>query len=129
MTHQKSKRRFQVDQEHRTEDNWASMILPLLFSLIAFNLLQAKHLLIETEDNSEAEPMSKEEVEALLSVIPKEAKEAYNHLNKTERNSFQRKIKKKYGDVIRAVRYSICIVTTVVVFLLQLFTKQPIYRL
>ena len=126
MTHQKSKRRFQVDQEHRTEDNWASMILPLLVSLIAFNLLQAKHLLIETEDNSEAEPMTKEEVEALLSVIPKEAKEAYNHLNKTERNSFQRKIKKKYGDVIRAVRYSICIA---VVFLLQLFTKQPIYRL
>ena len=50
------------------------MILPLLVSLIAFNLLQAKHLLIETEDNSEAEPMSKEEVEALLSVLPKEAK-------------------------------------------------------
>ena len=125
MTHQKSKRRFQVDQEHRTEDNWATMILPLLVSFIAFNLLQAKHLLIETEDNSEAEPMSKEEVEALLSVIPKEAKEAYNHLNKTERNSFQRKIKKKYGDVIRAVRYSICIA---VVFLLKLFTKQPIFR-
>ena len=69
------------------------MILPLLVSLIAFNLLQAKHLLIETEDNSEAEPMTKEEVEALLSVIPEEAKEIYNHLNKTEKNSFQRKWK------------------------------------
>ena len=126
MTHQKSKRRFQVDQEHRTEDNWASMIHPLLVSLIAFNLLQAKHLLIETEDNSEAEPMTKEEVEALLSVIPEEAKEIYNHLNKTEKNSFQRKMKNTHGDVIRAVRYTISIV---VVFLLQLFTKQPIYRL
>ena len=29
------------------------MILPLLFSLIALNLLQAKHFLVETEDKKE----------------------------------------------------------------------------
>ena len=35
------------------------------------------------EDNSEAELMSKEEVESVLTVIPKEAKETYNHLSIT----------------------------------------------
>ena len=94
------------------------MILPLLVSLIAFNPLQVKHLLIETEDNSE--PMPKEEVEALLSVLPKEAKETYNNLNKTAKKAFQREIKTIYGDDTRVVRYTICIA---VVFLLQLFTK------
>ena len=35
------------------------------------------------EDNSEAELMSNEEVESVLTVIPKEAKETYNHLSIT----------------------------------------------
>ena len=97
-------------------------LLVLLISLIAH--MQAKNLLIETEDNSE--PMPKEEVETLLSVIPKKAKETYNHLNKTAKKAFQREIKTIYGDDTRVVRYTICIA---VVFLLQLFTKQLIYRL
>ena len=101
-----------------------SMIPPLIISVIALILIQAKHLLIETEDNSE--PMPKEEVEALLSVLPKEGKETYKHLNKTAKKAFQREIKTIYGDDTRVVRYTICIA---VVFLLQLFTKELIYRL
>ena len=83
------------------------MILPLLVSLIAFNLLQAKHLLIETEDNSEAEPMTKEEVEAVLRPLPVKNKEAYNHLNKTVKKAVQEKIKTMYDGDRKAVRFAL----------------------
>ena len=75
-------------------------LLVLLISFMAH--IQGKHLLIETEDNSE--PMPKEEVEALLSVLPKEAKETYNNLNKTAKKAFQSEIKTIYGDDTRVVR-------------------------
>ena len=42
-------------------------LLALLIILIAFNLMQAKHFILETEDNSEANQwMPKEEVDAVL---------------------------------------------------------------
>ena len=38
---------------HRSEDNWTiMMILPLVTSLIALHLIQAKNLLIETEEKN-----------------------------------------------------------------------------
>ena len=57
-------------------------LLPLVIFFTAFNLVQSKHLHVETEDNSEADPMPKEQVEGVLSVISKEARENYESLNK-----------------------------------------------
>ena len=57
------------------------------------------------EDNSEAELMSNEEVESVLTVIPKEAKETYNHLSMTVKKAVQRETQ----DATRAVRYSIVV--------------------
>ena len=62
------------------------------------------------EDNSEAELMSNEEVESVLTVIPKEAKETYNHLSKTVKKAVQREIQ----DATRAVRYSIVVAAVVI---------------
>ena len=58
------------------------------------------------EDNSEAELMSNEEVESVLTVIPKEAKETYNHLSMTVKKAVQRETQ----DATRAVRYIIVVV-------------------
>ena len=57
-------------------------LLPLVIFFIAFNLMQSKHVHVETVDNSEADPMPKEQVEGVLSVISKEARENYESLNK-----------------------------------------------
>ena len=57
-------------------------LLPLVIFFTALNLVQSKHLHVETEDNSEADPMPKEQVEGVLSVISKEARENYESLNK-----------------------------------------------
>ena len=57
-------------------------LLPLVIFFTAVNLVQSKHLHVETEDNSEADPMPKEQVEGVLSVISKEARENYESLNK-----------------------------------------------
>ena len=102
MTHQKSKRRFQVDQEHRTEDNWATMILPLLFSLIALNLLQAKHFLVETED--------KKEEDRLLDLLTDKKVSSVNaFVNAVIRDpqnaeALRKKLHQAYGDDENAVR-------------------------
>ena len=48
------------------------MMLPLVTSLIALSLIQAKHLLIETKNNSTAH-----QVGAVIPVLPIKAKEEY----------------------------------------------------
>ena len=61
---------------------------PLLvcFLLLFFHSIQPRAIKtlihVETEDNSEADPMPKEQVEGVLSVISKEARENYESLNK-----------------------------------------------
>ena len=45
---------------HWAEDNWTIMILPLLISPIALNLVQAKHSLVETEDNKDEDNKDKD---------------------------------------------------------------------
>ena len=80
-------------------------LLPLLFTFIGFNLMEAKHLLVETEGNSE--PMTKEEVKAVLRPLPVKNKEAYNHLNKTVKKAVQEKLKTMYGGDTKAVRFAL----------------------
>ena len=77
-------------------------LLPLLFTFIGFNLMEAKHLLVETE-----EPMTKDEVEAVLRPLPVKNKEAYNHLNVTVKKAIQEKIKTMYGGDRKAVRFAL----------------------
>ena len=45
-------------------------LLALLTFFVSFNLMHTKHFLVKTEDNSETEPMPKEEVEAVVKAIP-----------------------------------------------------------
>ena len=77
-------------------------LLALLLTVTPLNSMQAKHFLIETEDNSG--PMRKEEVDAVLDVILEEDKQKYESLNKTVKKAIQKEIKKKYGNDIEAVR-------------------------
>ena len=67
--------------------------------------MEAKQLLVETEDNSE--PMSKYEVEAVLRPLPVKNKEAYNHLNVTVKTAIHEKIKEMYGGDTKAVRFAL----------------------
>ena len=67
--------------------------------------MEVKHLLVETEGNSE--PMTKYEVEAVLRPLPVKNKEAYNHLNKTVKKAIQEKIKEMYGGDTKAVRFAL----------------------
>ena len=95
---------------HRTELNLQLMtlsagLLPLLSIFIGFNLMEVKHLLVETEGNSE--PMTKEEVKAVLRPLPVKNKEAYNHLNKTVKKPIQEKLKTMYGGDTKAVRFAL----------------------
>ena len=48
------------------------MILPLLTSLVALRLIEAKHYLVETGNKS-----AKHQVDAVRTVLPIEAKEEY----------------------------------------------------
>ena len=48
------------------------MMLPLVTSLVAISLLQAKYLLIETKNNNKAH-----QVDVVRTVLPIEAKEEY----------------------------------------------------
>ena len=77
-------------------------LLALLLTFPVFKPMQAKHFLVETEDNSE--PMRKEEVDAVLDVILEEDKQKYESLNKTVKKAIQKEIKKKYGNDIEGVR-------------------------
>ena len=67
---------FNVEKKssHWTEDNRSSlvMILPLLTSLVALRLIEAKHYLVETGNKS-----AKHQVDAVRHVLPIEAKEEY----------------------------------------------------
>ena len=83
------------------------MILPLLFSLIALNLLQAKHFLVETEDKKE----NLDEEDRLLDLLTeKQAKAVIRdrviRAIRTPQNAeaIRKKLHQAYGDDKDAVR-------------------------
>ena len=94
---------------HWTEDNWTIMILPLLISLIALNLVQAKYFLVETEDNEEdrlLDLLTEKQVSAIIDAFPdpKKAEQIYKRMGKSVQHAIQKKLRKVYGDDQKAVR-------------------------
>ena len=75
---------------------YSAGLLALLITF-AFNQMQTKYLLVETEDNSEADPMPKEEVKAVLAAL-KFPEEIYNSLSKSVQQKIQKKLVKLYGN-------------------------------
>ena len=76
-------------------------LLALLFTFAAFNPMQAKIYLIETE----AEPMPKEEVAMVLHALPRKVERAYNTLSTSVQEKIQKILLKLYGDDSEAVGY------------------------
>ena len=96
------------------------MLLPPLAFLMALNLIQTKHFLVETENKKEGHQVdavrsvqfpneTKEEYKSPprsnTKVLPKEARRRYSSLNETAPKSLQMKVHEKYGGDIEAVRY------------------------
>ena len=100
------------------------MILPLLISLIAPNLVQGKHFLVETEDNKDEDNKDKDNKENLdaedrlkdlltekqvKKVInafpdPQNAKQIYKSMNKSAQHAIKKKLHQAYGGDENAVR-------------------------
>ena len=85
------------------------MILPLLISLIALNLVQAKHFLVETEDNEEdrlLDLLTEKQVSAIIEAFPdpQKAEQIYKRMGKSVQHAIQKKLRKVYGDDQKAVR-------------------------
>ena len=101
-------------------------LLALLFTFAAFNPMQAKIYLIETE----AEPMPKEEVAMVLHALPHKVERAYNTLSKSVQEKIQKTLLKLYGDDSEAVGYVYILYTIVVGVFLYNFLKNNtiIYR-
>ena len=83
------------------------MILPLLFSLIALNLLQAKHFLVETEDKKE----NLDEEDRLLDLLSEkkvsaDIKKKVSAVIRDPQNAeaIRKKLHQVYGDDENAVR-------------------------
>ena len=74
------------------------MILPLVTSLVAISLIQAKHFLIETENNNTAN-----QVDAVRPGLPIEAKEEYKSpIKAKEEYKSPIKAKEEYKSPIEA---------------------------
>ena len=83
------------------------MILPLLVSLIALNLVQAKHFLVETEDkeensNEEDRLLDLLEEKQVSAVIAEAEAEAIRDPQNAE--AIRKKLHQAYGDDENAVR-------------------------
>ena len=79
------------------------MILPLLFSLIALNLLQAKHFLVETEDKKEEDRLLDLLTEKKVSAdIKKKVSAVIRDPQNAE--ALRKKLHQAYGDDKDAVR-------------------------
>ena len=85
------------------------MTLPLLISLIALNLVQAKHFLVETEDKKEnsneedrlLDLLEEKQVSAAIGIAEAEA-EAIRDPQNAE--AIRKKLHQAYGDDENAVR-------------------------
>ena len=86
------------------------MILPVLISLIALNLVQGKHFLVETEDNKDEDNKENLLTEKQISDVikafpePKNAELIYKSLNKSAQQAIRKKLHQAYGDDKDAVR-------------------------
>ena len=85
------------------------MTLPLLISLIALNLVQAKHFLVETEDNEEdrlLDLLTEKQVSAIIEAFPdpQKAEQIYKRMGKSVQHAIRKKLHKVYGDDQEAVR-------------------------
>ena len=76
------------------------MILPLLFSLIALNLLQAKHFLVETEDKKEEDRLLDLLTEKKVSAVIRDPQNA---------EAIRKKLHQAYGDDENAVRLTLLV--------------------
>ena len=104
---------------HWTEDNWTIMILPLLISLIAPNLVQGKHFLVETEDNKDEDNkenldaedrlkdlLTEKQVNKVINAFPnpQNAEVIYKSMNKSAQHAIKKKLHQAYGGDENAVR-------------------------
>ena len=96
------------------------MILPLLISPIALNFVQAKHFLVETEDNKDEDNKDKDNkdednkenllTEKQISDVikafpePKNAELIYKSLKKSAQQALRKKLHQAYGGDENAVR-------------------------
>ena len=101
------------------------MILPLLISLIALNLVQAKHFLVETEDNkgednkdkhkkdeynknkdNKENLLTEKQISAVIKAFPEpeNAELIYKSLNKSTQQAIRKKLHQAYGGDENAVR-------------------------
>ena len=95
------------------------MILPLLISLIAPNLVQARHFLVETEDNKDEDNkenldaedrlkdlLTEKQVNKVINAFPdpRNAEQIYKSLNKSAQHAIQKKLHQAYGGDENAVR-------------------------
>ena len=84
------------------------MILPLLFSLIALNLLQAKHFLVETEDKKEEDRLLDLLTEKKVSAdIKKKVSAVIRDPQNAE--ALREKLHQAYGDDENAVRLTLLV--------------------
>ena len=95
------------------------MILPLLISLIAPNLVQAKHFLVETEDNKDKDNkenldaedrlkdlLTEKQVNKVINAFPdpQNAKQIYKSMNKSAQHAIKKKLHQAYGGDENAER-------------------------
>ena len=84
------------------------MILPLLVSLIALNLLQAKHFLVETEDKKEEDRLLDLLTEKKVSAdIKKKVSAVIRDPQNAE--ALRKKLHQAYGDDENAVRLTLLV--------------------
>ena len=88
------------------------MILPLLITLIALNLLQAKHYLVETEDKKE----NLDEEDRLLDLLTEKQvraviRDRVIRAIRTPQNAeaIRKKLHQAYGDDEKAVRLTLLV--------------------
>ena len=84
------------------------MILPLLISLIALNLLQAKHFLVETEDKKEEDRLLDLLTDKKVSA---DIKKKVNAVIRDPQNAeaLRKKLHQAYGDDENAVRLTLLV--------------------
>ena len=71
--------------------------LPVLRSFVAFFLIiEAKQLLLETEDGSEL--LTEKQTNAMLGALPHQLREEYEGLDKATQQKLQRKLYKMLGE-------------------------------
>ena len=84
------------------------MILPLLVSLIALNLLQAKHFLVETEDKKEEDRLLDLLTDKKVSAdIKKKVSAVIRDPQNAE--ALRKKLHQAYGDDENAVRLTLLV--------------------